>query len=82
MTGHDDFLCSAIVNPKDTAEVQFIVRWANKHRIPIYPISIGRNLGYGGAARTSPSIKILINSSRSRQCVGRFRETNEPGLGA
>lgn len=26
------------------------MRWANKHLIPIYPISMGRNLGYGGAA--------------------------------
>lgn len=26
------------------------MKWANKFEIPIYPISIGRNLGYGGAA--------------------------------
>jgi FAD/FMN-containing dehydrogenase len=39
----DDFVASAIVYPGTTEEVQTIVRWANKHRIPISPISIGRN---------------------------------------
>ena len=53
MVEYDDFVSSAKVAPGSTEETQFIVRWANKHRIPIYPISIGRNLGYGGAARTS-----------------------------
>jgi len=53
MVEYDDFVSSAKVAPRSTEETQFIVRWANKHRIPIYPISIGRNLGYGGAARTS-----------------------------
>jgi len=51
MVEYDDFVCSAMVAPGSTEETQLVVRWANKHRIPIYPISIGRNLGYGGAAR-------------------------------
>jgi FAD/FMN-containing dehydrogenase len=56
LTDYDDFVSSAVVAPKDTDETQLIVRWANKHKIPIYPFSIGRNLGYGGSAR-----KILNN---------------------
>ncbi|KAJ5893786.1 vanillyl-alcohol oxidase [Penicillium taxi] len=40
----------AIVYPGSTEDVQTIVLWANKHRIPISLISIGRNYGYGGAA--------------------------------
>lgn len=39
----DDFVASAAVYPSTTEEVQAIVRWANKHLIPISPISIGRN---------------------------------------
>ncbi|KAK3306379.1 uncharacterized protein B0T15DRAFT_527077 [Chaetomium strumarium] len=46
----EEFVASAIVYPGSTEEVQQIVHWANKHRIPIFPISMGRNLGYGGAA--------------------------------
>ncbi len=41
---------SAAVAPFTVEEVQAIVRIANEHRIPIYAISTGRNLGYGGSA--------------------------------
>ncbi|KAI1504837.1 glycolate oxidase [Biscogniauxia marginata] len=50
---------SAVVYPGSTAEVQTVVRWANKHAIPIYPISLGRNLGYGGAAPRVPGGAVL-----------------------
>lgn len=46
----EELVPSAIVYPGSTEEVQQIVLWANKHKIPINPISMGRNLGYGGAA--------------------------------
>ncbi|KAI1168518.1 hypothetical protein F5B18DRAFT_595420 [Nemania serpens] len=46
----DELVPSAMVYPGNTEEVQHVVRWANKYSIPIFPISIGRNLGYGGAA--------------------------------
>ena len=50
VTPTDSFLASAVVYPGSTSEVQDIVLWANKHTIPLFPISMGRNLGYGGAA--------------------------------
>lgn len=46
----EEFVPSAMVYPGSTEEVQQIVLWANKYQIPINPISMGRNLGYGGAA--------------------------------
>ncbi|KAK4224442.1 hypothetical protein QBC38DRAFT_16660 [Podospora fimiseda] len=46
----EEFVASAVVYPSTTEEVQEIVKWANKFLIPIFPISMGRNLGYGGAA--------------------------------
>jgi len=46
-----DLVASAIVRPGNTEEVQALVRIANKYKIPIWVTSIGRNLGYGGAAR-------------------------------
>ncbi|AEO67281.1 uncharacterized protein THITE_2043743 [Thermothielavioides terrestris NRRL 8126] len=46
----EEFVASAVVYPGSTEEVQQVVLWANKHRVPIFPISMGRNLGYGGAA--------------------------------
>lgn len=39
----------AILRPGSVAEVQAAVRIANRFRIPLYPISRGRNWGYGDA---------------------------------
>lgn len=39
----EDTVASALAYPSSTEEVQAIVLWANKHTIPIYPISMGRN---------------------------------------
>ena len=41
---------SAAVAPDSADQVQQIVRIANELQIPLYPISTGRNLGYGGSA--------------------------------
>ncbi|HUK01279.1 MAG TPA: FAD-binding oxidoreductase [Steroidobacteraceae bacterium] len=41
---------SAAVAPQSVSEVQDIVRIANRYKVPLYPISTGRNLGYGGSA--------------------------------
>ncbi len=41
---------SAAVAPGSVEQVQQIVRIANKYKIPLYTISTGRNLGYGGSA--------------------------------
>lgn len=37
----------AVIFPGSTAEVQACVRIANQYRVPIYPISKGKNWGYG-----------------------------------
>lgn len=46
----EERLASAAVAPSTLEEVQAVVRAANQHRIPLYPISTGRNLAYGGSA--------------------------------
>jgi (+)-pinoresinol hydroxylase len=46
----EERIASAAVAPSATEEVQQIVRIANRYRIPLYAISTGRNLGYGGSA--------------------------------
>ncbi|KAI1343470.1 glycolate oxidase [Xylariaceae sp. FL0016] len=55
----ESLISSAVVYPGSTAEVQTVMRWANKHAIPIYPISLGRNVGYGGAAPRVPGGVVL-----------------------
>src|SRR5215468_1659502 len=46
----DERVASAAVAPYTVEEVQKVVRTANAYRVPIYPISTGKNLGYGGSA--------------------------------
>ena len=44
----EERVASAAVAPSRTEEVQQIVRTANRYRVPLYAISTGKNLGYGG----------------------------------
>lgn len=46
----EERIASAAVAPSTAEEVQAVVRIANKYGVPLYPISTGKNLGYGGAA--------------------------------
>lgn len=46
----EERVASAAVAPESVEQVQQIVRVANRYRVPLYPISTGRNLGYGGSA--------------------------------
>ena len=38
---------AGVVYPGSTADVQAIVRAANTHHVPLYPISTGNNIGLG-----------------------------------
>jgi (+)-pinoresinol hydroxylase len=46
----EEILVSAGVAPNSAEEVSKVVSIANNFKIPIYPISTGKNLGYGGSA--------------------------------
>lgn len=39
----EEFVASAIAYPGSTEDVQKIILWANKYKVPIFPISLGRN---------------------------------------
>jgi FAD/FMN-containing dehydrogenase len=63
---------SAAVAPDTLEQVQQIVRIANKYKVPIYPISTGRDLGYGGSAPTY-SGSVVLDLKR----MNRILEVNE-----
>ena len=46
----DDYTASAVVLPTTVEQIQEIVRIANRHRVPLWTHSTGRNNGYGGPA--------------------------------
>lgn len=59
----DFFLASAVIAPRNVADVQAIFRAANEHKVPLWPISIGRNSGYGGAA-PRVSGRVVLNMGK------------------
>ena len=80
----DRHLPSAAVGPQSPEEVQAIIRIANEHKVPLWPISRGKNLGYGAAApRMSGTVvldlgrmkRILEVNERFGYCL------IEPGVG-
>lgn len=68
-----DHVPSAILFPASTADVEAIVRHANAFRIPLFPISMGRNLGLGSRAPMR-SGQVVVDLGRR---MNRVVEINE-----
>jgi len=73
----------AAVAPASVEEVRAIVRLANAHKVPLWPISRGKNFGYGGAA---PVLKgsVVLDLSRMKKIevdVENGTVLVEPGVG-
>lgn len=80
----EEMVASAITYPSSTSEVQTIVKWANEYTIPIWPISMGRNIGYGGAAPRVPG-SVVVDLGRKMNKVLKIDGNNatcmvEPGV--
>jgi 4-cresol dehydrogenase (hydroxylating) flavoprotein subunit len=73
----------AAVAPATVEEVRAIVRIANRHSVPLWPISRGKNFGYGGAAPVLKGSVILDLSRMKKIEVDRENGTVlvEPGVG-
>jgi 4-cresol dehydrogenase (hydroxylating) len=63
-----DHTVGGAVAPKSSEEVQAILRVAQEHGAPLWPISRGKNLGYGGAAPLLPG-SIILDLSRMNRIV-------------
>jgi hypothetical protein len=76
-------LASAAVAPDSVEQVQQIVRIANEYKIPLYPISTGKNLGYGGSAPIL-SGSVVVDLKRMDRVLsvdeGRCSCVVEPGV--
>ena len=68
----EERVASAAVAPADVEQVQAVVRAANRYRIPLYTISTGKNLGYGGSA-PAYSGSVVLDLKR----MNRVLEVNE-----
>ncbi len=74
---------SAAVAPENVEQVSAVVRIARKHRVPLYPISTGKNFGYGGP---SPNVNgsVVLDLKRMNRVLEVNNERNyclvEPGV--
>jgi 4-cresol dehydrogenase (hydroxylating) flavoprotein subunit len=55
----DQWPASAALAPGTVDEVQALVRLANEYRTPLWPVSRGKNLGYGANAPRMPGTIVL-----------------------
>lgn len=68
----EDHAASGAVAPRTVEEVVKLLKVANDHGIPVWTISTGRNLGYGGAAPRMPGTLVL-----DLKRMNRILEVNE-----
>jgi len=69
----EERVASAAVAPASVEEVQAVVRMANQYKVPLYAISTGRNLAYGGSAPVY-SGSVVLDLKR----MNRVLEVNQP----
>jgi 4-cresol dehydrogenase (hydroxylating) len=79
----DERMASAAVAPASAEEVQRVVAVANARKIALYPISTGKNLGYGGSAPVL-SGSVVLDLKRMNRVLD-YDESNgtvlvEPGV--
>jgi 4-cresol dehydrogenase (hydroxylating) flavoprotein subunit len=68
----DQFTSAAVVKPASVEEVRAILKVANEFKTPLWVISRGKNLGYGGAApRVAGSVTVDLGR------MNRIVEVNE-----
>jgi 4-cresol dehydrogenase (hydroxylating) len=74
---------TAVVKPKNTAQVQELVRIANQYQTPLYPISSGKNFGYGSAVPTADA-SVIVDLGLMNRIITLSKElayvTLEPGV--
>ena len=69
---------AGVVYPASTADVQRVVRSANAHGVPLYPISTGNNIGLGSRSASRAGQVVVDLGYR----MNRILEVNERLQGA
>ncbi len=60
---------AAVVYPASTEEVQAIVRLANDHKVPLYPVSTGNNMGLGTRSASKPGMVVVDCAKRMNRII-------------
>jgi 4-cresol dehydrogenase (hydroxylating) len=57
-----------VVAPESVEQIQALLKLANEKKVPLWPVSRGKNLGYGGAAPVV-SGSVILDLSRMRRIL-------------
>ncbi|MEY4500267.1 MAG: hypothetical protein RIS52_157, partial [Pseudomonadota bacterium] len=80
----EEWPSSAAVAPASVEEVQAIIKLANEHKTPLWPVARGKNLGYGANAPRMPG-SIVLDLGRMNKILELNSELGycvlEPGVG-
>src|SRR6478609_4485942 len=68
----NDHATAAVLAPADTEQLRAVLRIATRHKVPLWPVSMGKNFAYGTAA---PAIKGTVVLDLKR--MNRILEINE-----
>jgi 4-cresol dehydrogenase (hydroxylating) len=83
-TATTDHQPAAAVSPDNVEQLQAVLRIANEHRLPLWPVSRGKNFGYGSAAPRMTGT-VVLDLGRMRRIldvdVARGVALLEPGVG-
>ncbi|KAK2052384.1 FAD binding domain-containing protein [Colletotrichum caudatum] len=60
---------SSICHPRHVQDIQAILALCNEHNIPLWPISTGRNLAYGGSAPRVPGSLVMVLSTHMNRIL-------------
>ncbi|GKT52159.1 vegetative incompatibility protein HET-E-1 [Colletotrichum spaethianum] len=60
---------SSICHPRHVQDIQAILALATEHKIPLWPISTGRNLAYGGSAPRVPGSLVMVLSTHMNRIL-------------
>ena len=63
---------AGVIYPASTADVQAIVRAANKHKVPLYPISTGNNIGLGTRSAAAAG-QVVVDLGPAHESHPRYR---------
>ena len=63
-----DHAAGGVVAPDGVPQIQALLKLANRHKVPLWTVSRGKNLGYGGAA---PRVKgsVILDLSRMNRIL-------------
>ena len=70
---------AGVVYPASTADVQLIVRAANTHKVALYPISTGNNIGLGSRSASAMGQVVVDLGRRDESHPRHRRETRLRG---